>query len=68
VAHYAKGLGMKLMYTDVAITEAKKRAEELKKKAQNEEIVDMEYFQAELARSITRASVGDKWKVRKYRR
>lgn len=54
--------------TDEAITEAKKRAEDLKKTAQNEEIVDIEHFQAELARSITRASVGDKWKVRKYRK
>jgi len=54
--------------TDEAITKAKNRAEELKKLANNKDMVDMEHFEAELARSITRASVGDKWKVRRYRK
>ena len=54
--------------TDVAITQAKNRAEELKKIANNKEIVDIEHFETELARSITRSSVGSKWKIRNYRK
>jgi F-type H+-transporting ATPase subunit epsilon len=54
--------------TDEAIAKAKNRAEEIKKQIQNKEIVDYEHFEAELARSLTRVSVGDKWKVRRYRK
>ena len=54
--------------TDEAIKQAKTRAEELKKMANNKDIIDTEHFAAELARSLTRASIGDKWKTRKYRK
>lgn len=49
------------------ITKAKARSEELRKQAENKEIVDFEHFATELERSLTRAKIGDKWRSRKYR-
>jgi F-type H+-transporting ATPase subunit epsilon len=54
--------------TDAAIEKAKARAEELKKKMENKEVVDFEHFEAELERSLTRVKVADKWRTRKYRK
>jgi F-type H+-transporting ATPase subunit epsilon len=54
--------------TDEAIESAKARAVELQRQFDNKEIVDFERYEAELARSLTRANIGDKWKVRKYRK
>ena len=62
--------------SDLAIEKAKARAEELKKQmparqlagGENKEVVDFEHFEAELERSLTRAKIGDKWRLRKYRR
>lgn len=46
---------------------AKARAEELMKMKNNGEIVDFEHFESELARSLTRVKIADKWKNKKYR-
>lgn len=54
--------------TDEAIKKAKSKAEELKKLAENKEIVDFEHFESELERSLTRVKIADKWKNRKYRK
>lgn len=54
--------------SDEAIAKAKARAEELKKLAENNEIVDFEHFETELERSLTRVKIADKWKNRKYRK
>ncbi len=54
--------------TESEIEKAQARAAELQKQFENNEIVDFERFETELARSLTRVSVGDKWKVRKYRK
>lgn len=53
--------------SDDAITNAKARAEELMKMKDNGEIVDFEHFESELARSLTRVKVADKWRKKKYR-
>jgi F-type H+-transporting ATPase subunit epsilon len=53
--------------SDEMIVKAKARAEELKKKAENKEIVDFEHFESELERSLTQVRIADKWKNRKYR-
>jgi len=50
------------------IAEAKRRSEELKKQAENEEIVDFEHFESELERSLTRVKIADKWRKKKYRK
>lgn len=50
------------------IEKAQARATELQKQFENNEIVDFEHFETELARSLTRASIGAKWKNRKYRK
>lgn len=50
------------------IREAKERAEQLKKEMENKTIVDFEYFQSELERSLTRVKIADKWKSKKYRK
>ena len=49
------------------IEKAKARAEELQRMKNNSEIVDFEHFESELARSLTRMKVADKWKNKKYR-
>ena len=53
--------------SDEAIAHAKTRAEELRKQAENKEIVDLEHFTTELERSLTRVKVADKWRNKKYR-
>ncbi|OGI97527.1 ATP synthase F1 subunit epsilon [Candidatus Nomurabacteria bacterium RIFCSPLOWO2_01_FULL_43_15] len=47
---------------------AKARAEELRKKMEDKELVDFEHFEAELERSLTRVKIADKWRTRKYRK
>ena len=54
--------------TEEAITKAKAKSEELKKLAENNEIVDFEHFESELERSLTRVKIADKWKNKKYRK
>jgi F-type H+-transporting ATPase subunit epsilon len=54
--------------SDEKIAKAKARAEELKKKLENKEIVDFEHFEAELERSLTRVKIADKWRTKKYRK
>lgn len=54
--------------SDEKIAEARTRAEELKKKMENNEVVDFEHFEAELERSLTRVKIADKWRTRKYRK
>ncbi len=53
--------------TDEKISQAKIRAQELKKEMENKEHVDFEHFEAELERSLTRVKIADKWRQRKYR-
>jgi F-type H+-transporting ATPase subunit epsilon len=53
--------------SDDVIAKAKARAEELQKMKDNAEIVDFERFEAEIARSLTRIKVADKWRNKKYR-
>ena len=54
--------------SDEAVLKAKARAEELSKMKENEEVVDFEHFESELARSLTRVKIADKWKSKKYRK
>lgn len=54
--------------TDEAIKQAEDKAKELKKMADNKEVVDFEHFAAELERSLTRVKIADKWKTKKYRK
>lgn len=54
--------------TDDRIEKAKAKAEELRQKMLNNEIVDFEHFEAELERSLTRVKIADKWRTRKYRK
>ncbi|MFA6392964.1 MAG: ATP synthase F1 subunit epsilon [Candidatus Paceibacterota bacterium] len=54
--------------TDEAIEKAKAKSEELRKLAENNEIVDFEHFESELERSLTRVKIADKWKNKKYRK
>jgi F-type H+-transporting ATPase subunit epsilon len=54
--------------TDEKITQARARAEELRKKMENKELVDFEHFEAELERSLTRIKIADKWRQRKYKK
>ena len=53
--------------SDEVVARAKARAEELKKMKDNEEIVDLEHFETELERSLTRVKIADKWRGKKYR-
>lgn len=55
------------LVTEAEIEKAKARAEELKKQAENNEIVDFEHFEGELERSLNRIKIADKWRTRKYR-
>lgn len=50
------------------IEKAKAKAEELRKQAENKEVVDFEHFETELERLLTRVKIADKWKNRKYRK
>ncbi len=54
--------------TDESIQKAILKSEELKKQAENNEIVDFERFEGELERSVTRIKIANKWKTRKYRK
>lgn len=54
--------------TESAIEDARNKANDLQKKFENNEIVDAEHFEAELERSLMRARIGDKWKIKKYRK
>ena len=54
--------------TDIEIEKAKARAEELKKQAENNEIVDFEHFESELEQSLNRVKIADKWRTKKYRK
>lgn len=53
--------------SDDALSKAKARAEELQKMKANNEVVDFEHFESELARSLTRVKIADKWRGKKYR-
>ena len=53
--------------TEDTIKKAIARAEELKKQAENKEIVDFEHFESELERNLTRVKIADKWRKKKYR-
>jgi F-type H+-transporting ATPase subunit epsilon len=54
--------------SDEVIEKAKAKAEELRKQAINNEVVDFEHFESELERSLNRIKIADKWKNRKYRK
>ena len=56
------------LITEAEIEKAKARAAELKKQAENNEIVDFEHFESELERSLNRVKIADKWRTRKYRK
>ncbi len=53
--------------SDEALVAAKTRAEELQKMKDNGEVVNFEQFESELARSLTRVKIADKWRGKKYR-
>ncbi len=65
LADFAEHIGF---ITDEDIEKARQKAQELKKLAENKEVVDYEHFATELERSLTRVKIADKWKNRKYRR
>jgi F-type H+-transporting ATPase subunit epsilon len=54
--------------TDEEIEKAKAKAEELRKQAENNEVVDFEHFESELERSLNRIKIADKWRTKKYRK
>jgi F-type H+-transporting ATPase subunit epsilon len=54
--------------SDEIIAKAKATSEDLKKKAENNEVIDFEHFESELERSLTRVKIADKWKNKKYRK
>lgn len=54
--------------SDEEIEKAKAKSNELKKQAENKEVVDFEHFQTELERSLNRIKIADKWKTKKYRK
>jgi F0F1-type ATP synthase epsilon subunit len=54
--------------SEAEITKAKARSEELRKQAENNEIIDFEHFESELERSLNRVKIADKWRTRKYRK
>lgn len=54
--------------SDEKVAQARARADELKQKASNKEVVDFEHFSAELERSLTRVKIADKWRTKKYRK
>mgnify|MGYP001595234835 CR=1 len=54
--------------TEDKISQAKARAEELKKQMLDKDHVDFEHFEAELERSLTRVKIADKWRTKKYRK
>jgi len=54
--------------SDAEIEKAKAKAEQLRKQAENNEIVDFEHFETELERSLNRIKIADKWRTKKYRK
>lgn len=54
--------------TEEEIIKAKTKAEELRQKALNNEIVDYKHFVTELEKSLTKIKITDKWKNKKYRK
>lgn len=54
--------------SDSEIEKAKARAEQLRKQAENNEVVDFEHFESELERSLNRVKIADKWRTKKYRK
>lgn len=54
--------------SEESIEKAKAKAEELRKQAENKEVVDFEHFESELERALTRVKIADKWKSKKYRK
>jgi len=54
--------------TEAEIEKAKTRADELRKQAENNEVVDFEHFESELERSLNKIKIADKWRTRKYRK
>lgn len=54
--------------TEEAIQSAQEAALALQEQFDKKEIVDFEHFESELARSLTRVKIGDKWRLRGYRR
>ncbi|HLP86261.1 MAG TPA: ATP synthase F1 subunit epsilon [Candidatus Paceibacterota bacterium] len=56
------------LVSEEEIEKAKARAEELRKQAENNEVVDFEHFETELERSLNRIKIADKWRTRKYRK
>ena len=64
LADFAEHIGN---ITEEEIEKAKTRAEELKKQAENNEVVDFEHFETELERSLNRVKIADKWRTKKYR-
>lgn len=54
--------------SEEAIEKARARAEELRKQAENKEVVDFEHFESELERALTRVKIADKWRTKKYRK
>lgn len=56
------------LITNTEIEKAKAKAEQLRKQAENNEIVDFEHFETELERSLNRIKIADKWRTRKYRK
>jgi len=65
LADFAEHIGN---ITEAEIEKAKARAEELRKQAENNEIVDFEHFETELERSLNRVKIADKWRTKKYRK
>jgi len=65
LADFAEHIGE---ITEEEIAKAKAKAEELRQKALNKEVVDYEHFESELERSLTRVKIADKWKNKKYRK
>lgn len=65
LADFAEHIGN---ITDKEIVKAKEKALELKKQAENNEVVDFEHFESELERSLNRIKIADKWRTRKYRK
>ena len=65
LADFAEHIGN---ITEEEIAKAKTKAEELRKQAENGEVVDFEHFESELERSLTRVKIADKWRTKKYRK
>lgn len=65
LADFAESIDM--ISSQEAIDEAIARSKQLSLEYENSTDINFEHFQTELARSITRAQIGEKWRIRKYR-